>query len=111
MKPCGAPTWGCNALVDLGRIAPGAKADLTVVALDRPHHAPVLDPLRSLVYYSYGTDVDTVLVDGRTVLRGGQAVLVDERAARREVARAAERLWRTARERGALQALGITAMR
>jgi cytosine/adenosine deaminase-related metal-dependent hydrolase len=90
---------------DLGRIAPGAKADLTVVGLDRPHHAPVWDPLRSLVYYSYGTDVDTVLVDGRVVLRGGRSVLVDEAELRQAASRGAERLWQTARERGALQTL------
>jgi cytosine/adenosine deaminase-related metal-dependent hydrolase len=90
---------------DLGRIAPGAKADLTVVRLDGPHHAPVLDPLRSLVYYSSGTDVDTLLVDGRVLLRAGRAVLVDAGALRRAAEQAAERLWHAARERGALQAL------
>lgn len=90
---------------DLGRIAPGAKADLSVVRLDGPHHAPVLDPLRSLVYYSSGADVDTVLVDGRVLLRARRAVLVDESALRRAAEHAAQRLWQTARERGVLQAL------
>jgi cytosine/adenosine deaminase-related metal-dependent hydrolase len=90
---------------DLGRIAPGAKADLTMVRLDGPHHAPVLDPLRSLVYYSSGSDVDTVLVDGRVLLRGGRATLVDERGLRAAAETAAQRLWQAARQRGALQAL------
>jgi cytosine/adenosine deaminase-related metal-dependent hydrolase len=88
---------------DLGRIEAGATADLTVVALDGPHHAPVIDPLRSLVYYSTGTDVHTVLVDGRVVLQAGRAVNVDEAALRDEVERAAQRLWQAARARGALR--------
>ncbi|HEX8968473.1 MAG TPA: amidohydrolase family protein [Chloroflexota bacterium] len=90
---------------DLGRIAAGARADLTVVRLDGPHHAPVLEPLRSLVYYSSGTDVDTVLVDGRILLHSGRLRLVDEATLRRAAEQAAQHLWRTARARGALQAL------
>ncbi len=92
---------------DLGRIAPGATADLTIVRLDRPHHAPVIDPLRSLVYYSYGPDVDTVLVGGRLVVRHGRSSTVDEEALRQQVEDAARRLWAAARERGALQALNL----
>ena len=90
---------------DLGRIAPGATADLTVVALDRSHHWPVLDPLRSLVYYSYGTDVDTVLVGGRPLVRSGRVIEVDEDDLRERVGRAADRLWRTAPDRGTLGSL------
>jgi cytosine/adenosine deaminase-related metal-dependent hydrolase len=90
---------------DLGRIARGARADLTVVRLDGPHHAPVLDPLRSLVYYSSGTDVDTVLVDGRVLLQSGRPRLVDQVALGRAAEQAAQRLWQAARERGALQAV------
>lgn len=90
---------------DLGRIAPGASADLTVVALDKPHHAPVSDPLRSLVYYSTGSDVDTVIVGGRPLVRGGQNLTGDIPSLRRAVDAAAQRLWAAARERGALDAL------
>ncbi|MCA1647957.1 MAG: amidohydrolase family protein, partial [Chloroflexi bacterium] len=87
---------------DLGRIAPGSTADLTIVRLDRPHHAPVIDPLRSLVYYSSGTDVDTVLIGGRAVLREGRSLTSNEVDLRRNVEAAARRLWTAAHERGAL---------
>jgi 5-methylthioadenosine/S-adenosylhomocysteine deaminase len=67
----------------------------------------VLDPVRSLVYYARADDVDTVLVDGRPLLIGGRVVTIDEDVLRRRVGVAAERLWSTARERGALDRLGV----
>jgi cytosine/adenosine deaminase-related metal-dependent hydrolase len=63
---------------DLGRIAPGAKADLAIVRRDRATFAPTLDPIRSLVYYATIRDVDSVWVDGRRVLAEGVVPGVDE---------------------------------
>ncbi|WP_433238717.1 amidohydrolase family protein [Streptosporangium sp. CA-135522] len=54
---------------DLGRLAPGAKADLVVVGLSGPHTGPVDDPIRTLLMNCSGTDVDTVVIDGRVVMR------------------------------------------
>ena len=64
---------------DLGRLAPGAKADVVLVRTDTATFAPTLDPIRSLVYYASLRDVETVYVDGRKVLDGGQVPGVDER--------------------------------
>jgi len=64
---------------DLGRLAPGAKADLVLVKTDTATFAPTLDPIRSLVYYASVRDVDTVYVDGRKVLEGGRIPGLDER--------------------------------
>ncbi|MGY3340675.1 cytosine/adenosine deaminase-related metal-dependent hydrolase [Streptomyces filamentosus] len=65
---------------DLGRLAPGALADLVVVRLDAPRTGPVDDPVRTLLMNTSGADVDTVVIDGRTVLRGGAVPGVDEAA-------------------------------
>lgn len=65
---------------DLGRLAPGAKADVVLVRTDTASFAPNLDPIRSLVYYASFRDVDTVWVDGRKVLDGGHIPGVDEAA-------------------------------
>lgn len=65
---------------DLGRLAPGALADLVVVRLDGPRTGPVDDPVRTMLMNTSGADVDTVVVDGRTVLRGGTLPGVDETA-------------------------------
>jgi cytosine/adenosine deaminase-related metal-dependent hydrolase len=37
-----------------------------------------LDPVRSLVAFGKGQDVDTVYVDGRAVVEGGSVLNVDE---------------------------------
>src|SRR5437870_13334209 len=53
---------------DLGRLAPGAKADLVVIDLatrDTPRFGPVRDPIKALVQCGIGDDVVTVTVDGR----------------------------------------------
>jgi cytosine/adenosine deaminase-related metal-dependent hydrolase len=85
---------------DLGRIAPGARADLAVVDLGRPHLAPVFDPIKSLVWHAHGDDVRDVLVDGEVLVLDGHATRVDEAAVRRQAAAAIEHVWRLARERG-----------
>lgn len=63
---------------DLGRLAPGAKADIVLVRTDRLTFAPTLDPIRSLVYYAGLRDVDTVIVDGKVVLEDGRVAGQDE---------------------------------
>jgi formiminoglutamate deiminase len=60
---------------DAGRIAPGARADLVAVALDRPSTAGI-DPAQA-VLVAGAEDVHTVVVDGRVVVRRGQHVLGD----------------------------------
>ena len=63
---------------DLGRLAPGARADIVCVDLSRYHYGPVLDPVRSLVAFGKGQDVDTVYVDGRLVVEEGSVLNADE---------------------------------
>lgn len=78
---------------DLGRLAPGAKADVVIVGLDKLRIGPYRDPVRALVQCGTGDDVDEVLVDGRAVVRGGRVVGVDEERLRADAQREAERLW------------------
>jgi cytosine/adenosine deaminase-related metal-dependent hydrolase len=66
---------------DIGRIAPGAKADLVLVDVTHPAMRPVRDPLRSLVYQAAERAVRTVFVDGRRVVDGGRVLTLDLDAA------------------------------
>lgn len=91
-----AATLGGAALLgrdDLGRLAPGAKADIIIVNLLQTHYGAVHDPIKSLVECGSGTDVETVIVDGQTLLENGRATRLDEPALLADVQAEGERLW------------------
>jgi 5-methylthioadenosine/S-adenosylhomocysteine deaminase len=75
-------TWrGAAALgwgKDLGTIEPGRRADGIMLNLAQVHWFPNHDPLANLVYAGQAADVDTVFVDGRFLLIGGELQTLDE---------------------------------
>jgi 5-methylthioadenosine/S-adenosylhomocysteine deaminase len=81
---------------DVGRIVPGARADLTLVNLNNARSMPVHRPESALVYNAVGPDVHTVLVDGQVLLDAGQVTVLDEAALLEECRRAARDLMRRA---------------
>jgi 5-methylthioadenosine/S-adenosylhomocysteine deaminase len=85
---------------DLGRLERGAAADVVVVDARRAHLQPIRDPIRSLVWYASSADVDTVIVDGKPVVRAGELLGVDEEEIVRNGADATWRLWEEAKRRG-----------
>jgi cytosine/adenosine deaminase-related metal-dependent hydrolase len=76
-----ATTGGADALgrPDLGRLAVGAKADVTIIDLSRVHVGPEDDPIKALVHYAVQEDVEHVYVDGRRVVEYGRVLGLDER--------------------------------
>ena len=68
---------------DLGRLAPGAKADITIVSLDDLAAGTIDDPLRTMCMNLSGTAVDSVVIDGRTVMRHREIPGVDRDGMRR----------------------------
>ena len=75
-----ATLGGAKALgrTDLGRLTPGAKADIVVVDLRGLHTALTYDPIKTLVYFASQRDVEEVIVDGRKVVENGQIPELDE---------------------------------
>ena len=65
---------------DIGRLAPGYKADITIVDMNKPRIMPVHNPASALVYNANGPDVHTVIVDGQVLLDAGQVTMLDEAA-------------------------------
>ena len=64
----------------LGKVAVGAKADLCCYRLSGAAFTPLNDPLRQLVYGETGSGLETIVVDGRLVMRSGRLLGVDETA-------------------------------
>ena len=70
----------------LGAIRPGYKADLILIDLNDVAYLPYNSAARQLVYTEAGRGVESVIVDGRIVIRERKVTTIDEDALRREVA-------------------------
>jgi len=64
---------------ETGSIEPGKKADLVVIDFEKPHLTPSFDLAAELTRYTYGSDVDTVIIDGEIVMEGREIKTVDEK--------------------------------
>jgi cytosine/adenosine deaminase-related metal-dependent hydrolase len=78
---------------DLGRLAPGAKADIIVIDLRQMHYGAVHDPIKALIECGNGRDVETVIVDGQLLIEAGTPTRMDEVELLAAVQTEAERLW------------------
>jgi len=67
---------------DLGRLAPGAQADLVAIDLDDPFMGQAIDPIQTLMLNASGREVLTVVIAGRVVMQDGVIPGVDQRADR-----------------------------
>jgi 5-methylthioadenosine/S-adenosylhomocysteine deaminase len=64
----------------IGSLEVGKKADLILVDLSKPHLKPLHDVCASLVYSARGSDVDTVIVDGKVLMQNRQVKTLNEQA-------------------------------
>jgi len=87
---CGATALGRD---DLGRIAPGCKADIVIVKLNSINMSPVRDPIRNLVMSGSNSDVATVMIDGKIVVEDGRVPGIDEEKLADNLQREQERIW------------------
>ena len=74
----GAAAFGQPELI--GSLEAGKKADVLLVDLDTPLAMPVHKVPSALVYNVSSRDVDTVIVDGRVLMKDKRILVVDERA-------------------------------
>lgn len=70
----------------IGDVRPGMIADLALIDLADLAYLPFNSAARQLVFSEIGRGVETVLVDGRVVLKNGRLTTVDESIFREEVA-------------------------
>lgn len=69
---------------DIGSLEAGKKADLIVIALDRPNAVPMYDVYAQLAYALKASDVETVVIGGRPAMRDHKLLTVNETAAVRK---------------------------
>jgi cytosine/adenosine deaminase-related metal-dependent hydrolase len=62
---------------DIGRLAPGCRADLVLVDVTHPRMRPARDPWRSLLYAAGDRAVHSVFVDGQKVVEAGRLLTMD----------------------------------
>jgi cytosine/adenosine deaminase-related metal-dependent hydrolase len=71
----GAKAAGLSRLI--GSLEAGKRADIVIRSLDAAEMMPTIDPVHQIVTVGHGPSADTVLVNGRVVLRGGRTTRVD----------------------------------
>jgi len=96
-----ATVGGATGLLrdDIGRLAPGAKADLVLVDLANPWMMPARDPLRSLVFHAADRAVRDVYVDGQRVVGDGRVLTLDHAGALERLSEAQRRMEATVPQR------------
>jgi 5-methylthioadenosine/S-adenosylhomocysteine deaminase len=65
---------------EIGSIEVGKRADLTLLSLEALHTTPHPDPVSTIVYAAEASDVETVIIDGRVVMRNGELTTIDRQA-------------------------------
>src|ERR1700687_5060989 len=66
---------------EIGSLEKGKKADLILISLDEPNAVPMYDVYAQIAYSLKASDVETVMIGGRVVMRDRKLLTVDEQAA------------------------------
>ena len=62
----------------IGSLTPGMKADIIIIDLNQPHLTPLYNEYSHIVYAVNGADVDTVLINGKVVMKNRTLLTINE---------------------------------
>jgi 5-methylthioadenosine/S-adenosylhomocysteine deaminase len=63
---------------EIGSLEPGKKADIILIGLDEPNAVPMYDIYSQLAYSLKASDVETVVIGGRVVMRDHKLLTLNE---------------------------------
>ena len=63
---------------EIGSLESGKKADFIIISLDEPNAVPMYDLYAQLAYALKGSDVETVVIGGRVIMRDRKLLTVNE---------------------------------
>jgi len=64
---------------EIGSLEEGKKADIIIIDLEKPHFYPKADLISNMVYSAQGSDVKTVIIDGKIVMENYKLTTYDEK--------------------------------
>ncbi len=73
----------------IGTLSPGKKADIAILDFNKPHLIPLYNEYSHLVYAAKGSDVETVLINGKVVMQNRRLLTIDENEVMERVRRIA----------------------
>jgi len=63
---------------NLGKIETGMKADIIIIDTEKAHYYPKHNVKSSLIYSGNSADVETVIIDGRIIMKDREVLTMDE---------------------------------
>jgi len=76
----------------IGSLTPGKQADIVLLRSGDLNLTPVVDPVHAIVFHAGTANVDTVLVEGHPVKRGGKLLCPDLERRREQLAETSRRI-------------------
>jgi 5-methylthioadenosine/S-adenosylhomocysteine deaminase len=77
---------------ELGSLEVGKRADMQIINTCHPHWHPHYDPYSSLAYAMQSGDVETVIVEGKPIMKNRRMVTIDEQRIYRQIKKMAGRI-------------------
>ena len=88
-----APAKALGMVDQIGALEIGKRADMILLDADSPRLVPMIDGAGVLVHSASGSDVRSVVIDGKIVIEDGKLLTTDGPALVRDAQKVAARLW------------------
>ncbi len=80
---------------EIGSIEVGKRADILIITRDTLNQIPLYNIYSDLVYATKGSDVETVIINGRVVMRNRRLLTLNEAVVKRDAAKLSEKVIRS----------------